>query len=47
MTDLPYTRAHIDWKPLLHLVATAGQPDLDKMVKGTLPATTQADDRYG
>ena len=47
MTNLPYTRARINWIPTLHLATTAGQPDLDKMVKGTLPTTTQADDTYG
>ena len=47
MTNLPYTRARINRKPALHLAATAGQPDLDKMVEGTLPTITQADDRYG
>ena len=47
MTDLPYARARTNWKPTLHLAATAGQPDLDKMVKRALPATSQADEVPG
>ena len=47
VADIPYTRARTNWKPTPHLAATAGQPDLDKMVKRALPATSQADEVPG
>ena len=42
---MPYTRARTNWKPTPHLAVTAGQPNLDKMVKRTLPATDEVSGR--